>query len=34
MRIIVLPEAADEFQDAADYYDEQRPAWDSAIATR
>jgi len=24
MRIVVLPEAADEFEDAADYYDEQK----------
>ena len=24
MRIVVLPEAADEFDDAADYYDEQK----------
>ena len=24
MRIVVLPEAADEFEDAADYYDEQQ----------
>ena len=27
MRIVVLPEAADEFQDAADYYDEQQAGW-------
>jgi len=25
MRIVVLPEAADEFEDAADYYDHQQP---------
>ena len=25
MRIIVLPEAADEFEDAADYYDQLQP---------
>lgn len=25
MRIVVLPEAADEFEDAADYFDYQQP---------
>ena len=25
MRIVVLPEAADEFEDATDYYEQQQP---------
>lgn len=32
MKIVVLPEAADEFEDAADYYDKQQAIWVLAIA--